>query len=462
MALASALPLALQPRARTAGVIGMGSGMSTNTLLLSPGITVVDTVEIEPAIVEAAQGFRPKVELAYTSPISHIHIDDAKTYFSTHNKRYDIIVSEPSNPWVSGIASLFTREFYRMIQGYLNEDGMLVQWLQLYEIDMELIATVAKALAAEFKDYHIYATDDEDVVFITSNSPIPDRLSMARLNTPAMMAELRAIGVRHTQDLALHKIGSRKVLEPLFASYSLPANSDYYPVLDQNAARTRFLARHAGELVKLRSAPIPVLRLLGERPPNFAQTRVTPNPYLTISDRVYAATLLRDYLVHDRLDRQYPRIDARIRTAVGRISATLSLCDPKAGLNIDDLLQLAAAVNPYLLESELSVLWGGLLTSPCLDRLSTGQARWLELLAALATGQARQMQLLGEALLSQTRDPERVQYLQDSIMLGYLLSGRAEQAYRFWQAGEKQPLDKLPLASRLVVAHVLVLRSQGD
>lgn len=89
------------PNARTAAVIGFGSGMSTASMLAVPTLTRVDTIEIEAAMVDGARAFRPLNERAYTDPRSHIVIDDAKAYFSRGQRKYDIIVSEPSNPWVS-------------------------------------------------------------------------------------------------------------------------------------------------------------------------------------------------------------------------------------------------------------------------------------------------------------------------------------------------------------------------
>ncbi|WP_395625353.1 TonB-dependent receptor domain-containing protein, partial [Thermomonas sp.] len=73
--------------------------------------------------------------------------------------RYDIIISEPSNPWVSGVASLFSDEFYDRIRNYLTDDGVLVQWIQIYEIEPELVASIIRALGRHFPNYEIYAAD---------------------------------------------------------------------------------------------------------------------------------------------------------------------------------------------------------------------------------------------------------------------------------------------------------------
>ncbi len=153
MILAAVLPMAFNPQARTVANIGLGSGLTTHTLLGNPRLERVDTVEIEEAVVEAAQGFRPRVELAYADPRSRITIEDAKTFFSVQNKKYDVIISEPSNPWVSGVASLFSQEFYRLLNQHLTDDGLFVQWLQLYEVDNDLVISVLKAISENFSDF---------------------------------------------------------------------------------------------------------------------------------------------------------------------------------------------------------------------------------------------------------------------------------------------------------------------
>jgi len=168
MVMAAVLPLSLRPDAKTAAIIGLGSGLTTHNLLGTDRIERVDTVEIEPAVVDGARGFGHFVERAFTDPRSRIHIEDAKTYFSSHNARYDLIISEPSNPWVSGVASLFSEEFYRYIKSHLNEGGLLVQWVHLYEFNPTLVSSVLKALAPHFSDYVVFNTNSIDILIIAS------------------------------------------------------------------------------------------------------------------------------------------------------------------------------------------------------------------------------------------------------------------------------------------------------
>ncbi len=173
-------------------------------------------------MIEAAHGFKPRVEAVFSDPRSHIHIEDAKTYFSTHPRRYDLIVSQPSNPWVSGVASLFSEEFYSRVKGRLNEDGLLVQWMQLYEIGIDQVASVVNALEPHFADYAIYAPTSADILLVaTTSGRLPDANSRV-FTVPALARELERLGIRSCADLELRRLGRKPVLQPLFATTSAP------------------------------------------------------------------------------------------------------------------------------------------------------------------------------------------------------------------------------------------------
>lgn len=459
MILAGVIPLALHPSATTAGVIGLGSGLSTQTLLAAGTIRSVDTVEIESAIVEAANGFRPKVELVYTSPKSSIFIDDAKTYFSTFNKKYDIIVSEPSNPWVSGTASLFTEEFYRLIKNHLNKDGMLVQWLQLYEIDLKLIASVAKALSAQFEDYIIYATDDEDIVFVAKADSQFTEPSNRIFFSPWIQTELRNIGVRHLQDLQLHTIGDKSALAPLFETYPITINSDYYPVLDLGASKTRFFQTHAGELVHLNKSVIPATKILSRhRTPQTDYTHITPNPYLKVSDQVFAATLLRDYMLSNRIDRQYNRINQNIRISTEQVKQLFLACSAPQEQNwLQHLMVFTNATLPFLNSWELNQIWMLIKNTPCYASLSDDKKDWIELLHAISVKDANKMTSYANQILQSNLDDMQSakQYAVMAKLLGQIKSGKKSEAAKTWSNHTSLFNIEGNLLHRLIYGHTL-------
>lgn len=462
MILVGAIPLALHPAATNAGVIGMGSGLSTQALLAANNIARVDTVEIEAAIIEAANGFRPKVELAFTSPKSHITIDDAKTYFSTFNKKYDIIVSEPSNPWVSGTANLFTDEFYELIKRHLNHDGMLVQWLQLYEINVELIASVAKSLSDQFQDYIIYATDDEDIVFIAKTDSDFNPASNRVFTSPWLQFELNRLGVRSLQDLQLHVIGDKASLAPLFRSYAIANNSDYYPVLDLGAARARYFQEHAGELVRLMDSEIPVVKFLsphyaGLNTQGIEPTTVTPNPYIKVSDAVFAATLLRDFVLNNRVDRQYPRIDADTRLHTEQVKQTFIDCQQSPPADwLASLYGFARATTPYLNHHELNQIWSRIVGASCFVSLTGEQQQWIHFFRAVATADVQGMITVGDGLLAKPIDnPQFARYVVLGQALGLIKNNNKPRAAVVLKT-HSQLLDRENnLLDRLVYSHSL-------
>jgi predicted membrane-bound spermidine synthase len=436
MVLTGALPLALKPDAKSAAVIGIGTGLTTHTLLQSLDIERVETVEIEPAMAEAARGFLPRNGATFADPRGVIRIDDAKTYFSARNRRYDIIISEPSNPWVSGVSSLFTREFYRRIRAHLAQGGILVQWFQLYEIDASLVASVMRALGEEFAHYAVYAPSDHDVLIVAGESALP-RAAQARVfEQPGLARELRAAHVLAAGDLDARYLASRATLEPLFASYGMRPNSDYYPVLDLNAARHRFTERSATSLVAMLNLAVPVLELLepgsARRPMNplhkgaYAFERV---------ENARQATYARDFLL-----RPVPPaplgIPAQLQKDLEVVKLRLLECRDPFELDIwlHGLLRIATLVNPALPPAEAGALWSRVDAAPCVRALSEFQQRWIALFRAVGARDARAMADLAASLLESAPDlhADAHEYLVMSAMAGAVASGQRARALEIW------------------------------
>jgi spermidine synthase len=110
----------------------------------------VDVVELEPAILKVARDCAPVNRHVLENPKVHITIGDAREVLLTTPQRYDLIFSEPSNPYRAGIASLFTQEFYQAVASRLAEGGIFLQWLQAYEVDSQTVRTAYATMAAVF------------------------------------------------------------------------------------------------------------------------------------------------------------------------------------------------------------------------------------------------------------------------------------------------------------------------
>ncbi|HXN15604.1 MAG TPA: hypothetical protein VN878_04455, partial [Usitatibacter sp.] len=260
--LVGALPLVMKPDAAQVAIIGFGSGRTTHTVLGSPRVRSVDTIEIERKMVEGARLFDPHNRRAYSDPRSHIYIEDAKTFFAANGQRYDVIVSEPSNPWVSGVSTLFSEEFYTQIKRYLKDDGLFVQWIHTYELNVGLLSTVFLALGKEFRDYVVYQAGNADLIVIASRTRALPALNGEVFSFAGVSEDLQSIGFREVGDVRALRVGGRRVLQPLFTQTGFPPNSDFFPVLDQNAPRSRFKNESSLDLARMRLELEPVLALL--------------------------------------------------------------------------------------------------------------------------------------------------------------------------------------------------------
>jgi predicted membrane-bound spermidine synthase len=453
MVLTAAVPLALKPDVRSAAAIGIGTGLTTHTLLQDLDIERVDTIEIEPAMAEASRGFAPRNSAAYADPRGRIVFDDAKSFFAAQGARYDLIVSEPSNPWVSGVASLFTREFYRRIRPHLNRGGLLVQWIQLYEIDASLVATVFGALGEVFPDYAVYAPSDHDLLIVAADGPLP--APQARVfEQPGLAKELWTIHVLSVGDLDARYIGRRATLEPLFASYAMPANSDYFPVLDLNAARQRFMERSATDLVALSTYGVPVLDLLEP-----ARSRRPPNP---LYQGAYAferleSTRLAWYARNYLLAATPPQPEGVPRWLQKDLELVkLRLLECRAPRDEDvwlhSFLRVAQSTIPFLGWDDLAPLWDRIARAPCAPTLHEFQRQWLSLFRALSARDAARSAALATALLGSQSDAgsEAREFLLAAAMAGHVASGDAPAALAEWRRHASQLRKRDSIVFRLL------------
>lgn len=273
MAMAAALPLALHPNPERVAIIGWGSGLTTHVLLGSPAPKLVDSIEIEKAMYDGARQFGSRVVRAYQDPRSVVHFDDARTYFSAGHRKYDLIISEPSNPWVSGVASLFTSEFYGFMRSHLNEGGIAIQWLQTYEISDPLLYTMVAALIEQFPHVNAYTTNGGDLLFAVSANPIPP-LDLGRLSDEPLASELGRVGLASRADFKVRWLGDREMLAALVALYSAQPHSDFYPTVSLNAPRSRFVGDSVTSLMTLARAGMPVLEITAGKEPASATEEV--------------------------------------------------------------------------------------------------------------------------------------------------------------------------------------------
>lgn len=263
------LPLITQgyrPDARTAAVIGFGSGMSSHILLAAPDLEQLTTIEIEPEMVEGSRLFLPANSRVYDDPRSSIVMQDAKAHFATAGTTWDLILSEPSNPWVSGVSGLFTEEFYHRVIAVLADDGVFGQWLHTYELSDELVLAVLAAIDRVFPVWRLHQVGGGDLLVVAGHHSLPPLRVGDLLANTGLQADLCRFSPLSDDDIASTVIAEASLLRPLLSSVSRP-NSDFYPVLDLGAERQRFLATSAIGTMALGADWFNLGRALGQSPP---------------------------------------------------------------------------------------------------------------------------------------------------------------------------------------------------
>lgn len=436
MIMSAAIPLAVHPEAKTLANIGLGSGLTTHTLLLSPQLSRLDTIEIEPAVVEAIEYFGATTEKALTDPRSNIVIDDAKSFFSRNKTRYDIIVSEPSNPWVAGVASLFTTEFYGHITRYLNDDGILVQWLHLYESNLNLVASVFNALAPHFEDYAVYSTANKDIVIVASNGRDVSYLDPALFSNATLSQQLNRVKLSAVDDIRARMIGDKGLLQPLFDAMKIPANSDYFPTLEMHATKSRFLGEDAMELAALNISDFPPIQLASPMVNNPAAGREYIGDIAKRMARNIAALLTQSQLELLPRSTLYDPSFLDIQEKIILVNQLLASCQALTNQRLlfgNSLHTIAVNTLPFIDNDAMRTWWRQLGKHPCLQSWPEEIGQWMRLYSAIGLKQHTQTIALVDSLMPDNFDNPTAQmsFLIGATLTAQMKLERFEQARRF-------------------------------
>ena len=196
------LPLLLHPDPRRVAILGLGSGVTAGAALKHP-ITGVDVLEISPEVVEASRAFESENHRALADPRLHLIVGDGRLHLRLTRSQYDVIVSEPSNPWIAGVASLFTREFFELARDRLAPDGVLCQWAHTYDMSDEDLRSIVATFLSVFPDGALWQIGEGDVLLIGAAESLDHRLNeIARHWTrPGVVDDLKDVGASEPFDL---------------------------------------------------------------------------------------------------------------------------------------------------------------------------------------------------------------------------------------------------------------------
>jgi spermidine synthase len=191
------LPLLAHPAPRTVFILGMGSGVTTGAAARHP-IERVDVLEIEPAVMEASRFFNELHGDVLRDPRVHAVIGDGRNFLMASPGRYDVIISEPSNPWMSGLAALYSREFFLLARERLRPGGVMLQWVQSYNLAPEDLKMVVATFREAFPATSIWESRPGDLLLLgrVDRMPLDARRLRERWQTePRVRADLERLGM---------------------------------------------------------------------------------------------------------------------------------------------------------------------------------------------------------------------------------------------------------------------------
>jgi spermidine synthase len=259
------LPLLLHQKAEDVLVIGLGSGMTLGAVEQHP-VKAVDVVELEAAVVAASKYFREFTGDVLSDPRVNLIVADGRNHLALTSRQYDVIISEPSNPWISGMANLFTREFFDLAKNRLQKRGVMSQWVHAYSMSSIDFKTIVRTFQAVFPHVTVWETSfGGDYLLIGSlqDLNIDYEMFIVRLNDESMRADMGRMNIRDPAAF----INKLIITEDAIAEYTkgAPLHTDDNALLEYSAPKALLQGRSTRlveELYRFRSKPVDMLSSL--------------------------------------------------------------------------------------------------------------------------------------------------------------------------------------------------------
>lgn len=242
--LSAHLPLLLHPAPRRVLVIGLGSGITAGSAALHD--VEIDVVEISQGVVDASRLFDEASGAPLDRSGVRLHLADARHWLASTEQQFDVIISEPSNPWMAGNAALFSAEYFELVRSRLAPGGLLAQWFHAYEMNDALLELVLRTVRSALPHAGLWELFPQDLLLVAGAQPREIDLDSlgARAFSRAVSADLARVDVEGPSALlSLEAIPPARLGQLLAAPG--PVHRDDRPVLEFRAPRALFAGSHA-------------------------------------------------------------------------------------------------------------------------------------------------------------------------------------------------------------------------
>lgn len=243
------LPMLMRPQSKDVFVLGLASGITCRGLLAYP-IEHLTVAENCAPVLRAAEFFSTWNRGVLTNPVTKVRLEDGRTVLKLSPKPYDVIVSEPSNPWFASVGSVFNKEYYEIASSRLKPGGFMVQWFHVYEMQDPIVEMVIRTFASVFPNMEIWDASYGDLVLLGSNQPwvsTPETLRKA-YEIGLVRKDLESIGLGTPETFWARQFASQRTAR--FIAGPGPIQSDMFPMLEYDAPLAFYIGENAHGLMR--------------------------------------------------------------------------------------------------------------------------------------------------------------------------------------------------------------------
>lgn len=236
------IPLMLHPNPKNVFVVGLGSGTTIGSVLTHPVEKVV-CAEISKEVIEASDFFKKENYGCLEDKRLKLYNEDALTLLKTTKESFDVIISEPSNPWIAGIGNLFSQEYFKICYDKLSADGIMVQWFHLYEMNDEVIKLVLNTFESVFPNAQVWNSVANDIVLVGTKKNYEPIFSsiVEKFNREKVKRDFGRININNLFTfLSCQFVSSRGLF---FMTNKEPINKEIHPKLEFLAPKAFYLSQ---------------------------------------------------------------------------------------------------------------------------------------------------------------------------------------------------------------------------
>jgi spermidine synthase len=234
------LPMLVKPDAKDVFVLGFGSGVTAGALISYPVNRIVVAENCVP-VIRAAKFFEQWNRRVLHDPRTRLWQEDARTVLKLSPQHYDVIITEPSNPWTVGVGSVFSREYYALAASRLKPGGIIAQWFHTYEMSAPILGLVLRTFSSVFPNIEVWDTGSGDIVLLGSLQPWPSgpEVFQKGFAIDGVRSDMALIGIHSPEALLARQLASQQT--GFAIADNGPLQSDLFPILEYEAPRAFYI-----------------------------------------------------------------------------------------------------------------------------------------------------------------------------------------------------------------------------